>query len=181
MSFAITSWDGTDDQLTQAAELYADVFAEPPYDEERATSLAGFPSRVKRYAAEKPEFRLLLASEGDRVVGLALGTGIGPGDWWWDRASEELAPAARQAWLDAECFCVAELAVAASHRRRGMAEDLMDAVLRDLPYATALLGCYQDASAAQRLYTGLGWTVVDPAVQFTEERAVQVMGRRLTD
>jgi len=88
MTSTIAAWNGGHDQLTQAAELYADVFSESPYDEERSQSIESFTSRVRRYAAEKPSFRLLIASEGDRVVGLVLGTGASRGDWWWDRLEE---------------------------------------------------------------------------------------------
>lgn len=179
MTFTIAPWDGTDDQLSRAAELYADVFTEPPYGDDRSESHDSLLSRARRYAEERPDFRLLLATEDSHIVGLVLGAGISLGDWWWDRLDAALQADAKRAWLDAECFSVVELAVADSHRRRGVAAALMNAVLRDLPYRTALLGCYQDAIPAQRLYTGLGWTVVEPAVRITETSAIQVMGIRL--
>lgn len=179
MSSTIAAWNGSHDQLTQAAELYADVFSEAPYDEERSQSIESFTSRVRRYAAEKPSFRLLIASEGDRVVGLVLGTGASRGDWWWDRLEAMLPADVQELWLDPECFSVEELAVDASHRRHGVAAALMTAVLGELPYRTALLSCYQEARSAQKLYSGLGWRVIDPAVHITASRAVQVMGIRL--
>lgn len=74
-----------------------------------------------------------------------------------------------------------ELAVDASHRRHGVAAALMTAVLGQLTYRTALLSCYQEARSAQKLYSGLGWTIIDPAVHFTASRAVQVMGIRLRE
>ncbi|WP_435744796.1 GNAT family N-acetyltransferase [Microbacterium sp. PMB16] len=181
MTFTIAAWDGSDEQLSHAAELYAEVFTEPPYDEDRSESAASFESRAQRYAVEKPEPRLLIATEDSHVVGLVLGSGVARGDWWWDRLEAALPADAKREWLHPECFSVAELAVAASHRRRGLAAALMDAVLHDLPYGIALLGCYQDAFPAQRLYSGLGWKVVDPAVRVTETRAIQVMGIRLND
>lgn len=179
MTFTIAAWDGSDEQLTRAAELYAEVFAEPPYDEERSESAASFESRARRYAAEKPEPRLLIAREDSHVVGLVLGSGTARGDWWWDRLEAALPADRKREWLHPECFSVAELAVAASHRRRGLAAALMDSALSGLPYEIALLGCYQDALPAQRLYSGLGWAVIDPAVRVTEARAIQVMGIRL--
>lgn len=179
MTFAISAWDGSDEQLRRIAELYAAVFTEPPYDEDPVESIASFEARAKRYAEEDARMRLLVATEDDRTVGLVLGSGIAAGDWWWDRLDATLPSTARNAWLDSACFSVAELAVAASHRHRGVAAELMGAVLKDLPYATALLGCYQDALPAKRLYRALGWSVVDPAVPITAARAIQVMGLRL--
>ena len=179
MTFAISWWDGSGEQLRSIAELYAAVFTEPPYGEDRVESIESFESRACRYATEKPEFRLLTAVEDSRVIGLVLGTGIAAGDWWWDRLDAALPRASREDWLDAECFSVAELSVAGSHRRLGVAAALMGAVLKDLPYSTALLGCHPDALPAQRLYRALGWSVIDPAARITPARAIQVMGIRL--
>lgn len=181
MRFLIAPWDGSDGQLGEAAELYAETFAEPPYDEDRSESVASFTTRVSRYAMDKPEFRLLLATEDSQIVGLVLGTGISRGDWWRDRLEAALPAATKDEWLDAEGFSVSELAVAASRRRQGVAAALMEAVLHDLPYATALLGCYQDAGPAQQLYTALGWSVIDPAVRISDAREIQVMGLRLNE
>lgn len=178
-STTIAVWNGSHDQLTRAAELYAEVFSEAPYGEERSQSIESFTSRVRRRASEKPSFRLLIATEGDRVVGLVLGTGVSRGDWWWDRLEAALPPDVKEVWLDQECFSMEELAVDGSHRRRGVAAALMAAVLDDLPHRTALLSCYQEARSAQKLYSRLGWAVIDPAVHVTESRAVQVMGIRL--
>ncbi|WP_164233758.1 GNAT family N-acetyltransferase [Microbacterium hydrocarbonoxydans] len=175
----IRPWDGGDDELRAVADVYADAFAEPPYDENPEDSRTEIIARIRRYAAEKPRFRLLLAMADDTVAGFVLGTGIGPGDWWWGRLDAALSDEARAEWLRPQQFSVAELAIAAGRRRSGLARDLMTAVLRDLPYDTALLGCYRDAEPAKRLYASLGWTVIDAAAQITPNRRIQVMGLRL--
>jgi GNAT superfamily N-acetyltransferase len=175
----ISQWDGTEDQLDAIARLYADAFAEPPYDEDPARSLIEFPQRIRRYAAEKPEFRLRTATEDGDLVGFVLGTGIGPGDWWRDRLNATLAAPHRARWLEQQQFGVAELVVKPSHRRSGLGRALMNDVLDGLPYNSALLACYPDAVAPQRLYTSLGWTVIDPCLRVSASHPTQIMGIRL--
>jgi ribosomal protein S18 acetylase RimI-like enzyme len=175
----IERWDGTQEQLIAISQLYADAFAEPPYDEDPARSLVEFPERVRRYAEEKPEFRLLLATEHGELLGFVLGTGIGPGDWWWDRLNETLSEQHRALWLEQRQFAIAELVVKAPVRRSGVGRALMNDVLADLPYDSALLACYPDAVAPQRLYTSLGWTVIDPHARVSEAHPTQIMGIRL--
>ncbi len=175
----IRTWDGTETELAAIALLYAAVFSEPPYDEDPETSRTEIIERVRRYAVEKPGFRLLVAVIDDDVVGFVLGTETGPGDWWWGRLDAALTADARKEWLRPHQFSIAELAVDARRRRSGIARSLMEAVLDDLPYDSALLGCHQDADAAQRLYEALGWRVIDPAAQLTPHRRVQVRGIRL--
>lgn len=175
----IAQWDGTEEQLARIAALYADAFAEPPYGEDAARNLVEFPARVRRYAAEKPEFRLLVAEEAGQLIGFVLGTGIGPGDWWWNRLDQTLAEPQRSHWLAQQQFGVAELVVRSASRRSGVGRALMREVLAGLPYDSALLGCFPDAVAPQRLYASLGWTLIDPHAALTESHATQIMGIRL--
>lgn len=175
----IEQWDGDEKQLLAIAGLYADAFAEPPYEEDPVRSLVEFPDRVRRYAVEKPEFRLFHASEHGEVLGFVLGTGIGPGDWWWNRLNETLAEPHRTLWLDQQQFAIAELVVKASARRSGVGRALMKEVLADLPYDSALLACYPNAVAPQRLYASLGWTVIDPHARVSETHPTQIMGVKL--
>ena len=108
-----------------------------------------------------------------------LGTGIGPGDWWWDRLNATLAVPHRARWLEQQQFGVAELVVKPSHRRSGLGRALMNDVLDGLPYNSALLACYPDAVAPQGLYTSLGWTVIDPCLRVSASHPTQIMGIRL--
>lgn len=175
----IRPWDGSETELGAIADVYATAFAEPPYDEDPEDSRTEIIERIRRYATEKPDFRLLVSTADGSVTGFVLGMGIGPGDWWWGRLETALSDAARADWLRPRQFSIAELAIAADRRRSGIARELMAAVLRDLPYDTALLGCYPEAEPAKRLYESLSWTVVDAAAQVTPNRRIQVMGLRL--
>lgn len=179
--FDIRPWDGGEPEATSIATLYAQVFAEPPYDEDPAENAAHFAERIGRYAAEKPNFRLLVATQQDEIIGFVLGTGVGPGDWWWDRLDNVLTAEQRTGWLTSQMFSVAELAIAPSHRRSGVARQLMSEALRGLPYDRAILGCHPEAAPAQHLYGSLGWSVIAPYAQVTEERAVHVMGVHLRE
>jgi ribosomal protein S18 acetylase RimI-like enzyme len=179
VSARIRRWDGSDEQLRTIAEIYAAVFAEPPYGEDPAENLRTFPARVRRYEAEKPELRLLVAWQDSAIVGFVLGTGIAGGDWWRDHLVEAIDPVLAETWLGDECFSVAELAVSVGHRRSGIAAALMDAVLDALPYTVAVLGCTVDAVAAQQFYRSQGWKVLVPSLRIADSPASSLFGLRL--
>lgn len=173
----ITTWDGDDAQLACAASVYARTFADPPYNEDAEVGRASFTERVRRYAVSKPHLRLLLAWDGADAVGLALGAGIAAGDWWRDQVFPLLDADVRDRWLGDDCFSVMELAVAPTHRRSGIASALMDALLLDLPYATAVLSRYADADAAGRLYASLGWREIAAGVRIGASPELCVLAR----
>lgn len=175
----LRAWDGSADMLTRAADLYAEVFAEPPYDEDVAGSRASFIERTERYAARKPEFRLVVAEEGTGLVGLVMGSGAGQGDWWRDRVAESVPAPVVQGWLDEECFFVAELAVASAHRRTGIAASLMARALDGLPYDAAVLTCYSAAAATRRFYAALGWQELAVDFRVADSPALCLLGIRL--
>ena len=175
----ITSWDGDEAQLDASADLYARAFAEAPYEEDASASRASFVERIRRYAASKPRFRLLLALDGTDVIGLALGTGIAAGDWWRDRVVPLLEEDVRLRWFGESCFCVQELAVDGAARRSGVASLLLDALLADLPYATAVLSRYTDAHAAGLFYAAQGWREIATGIRIGDSPALCVLARDL--
>lgn len=174
----ILEWDGGDAELELVAGLYAQTFAEPPYEEDVAESRAGITERIRRSRSTKPHFRLLLAWDDSVLTGFVLGTGIGPGDWWRDHAAELLTAEQQRTWLQDECFCVVELAVASDHRRGGVAGALLDAVVVALPYDTAVLSCYSTALPARRFYASAGWQELAVEVRMASSPALCILGRR---
>ena len=175
----ITTWERDATQLEAAAGLYARTFAEAPYREDAEASRASFVERITRYAASKPHFRLLLALDGTDVIGVALGTGIAAGDWWRDRVAPLLTEQARERWLRESCFCVQELAVDTTARRSGVASLLLDALLADLPYSTAVLSRYADADSAGRFYAAQGWHEIATGIRIGDSPALCVLARDL--
>lgn len=172
-------WTGSDDELRRAADVYAAVFAEPPYHDDPDRSRASFLDRVRNRRETRPDFRLVLALEEGAVIGLVFGTGIAEGDWWRDRIVPQLDARTRDDWFGDEAFVIEELAVAGAHRRRGIAQALMHALLDDVPYMTAVLSAYADAESAQLFYLRQGWTPFATGLRIGDSPELSLYGRRL--
>lgn len=175
----ITVWDGDEHELARAGDLYAQTFAEAPYLEDASAARASFVERIHRYAITKPDVRLLLAWDGTDAVALALGTGIAAGDWWRDRMAALLDEDVLRRWFGDTCFCVMELAVRRSHRRGGVAAALMEELLADVPYATAVLSRYAEAEAAAQFYGALGWAEIATGIRIGDSPELCVLARDL--
>lgn len=181
MEKTIRAWAGDAAELAAAADLYATVFAEPPYDENPQQSRTTFLDRVERYRSSAPDFRLVLAWHDDEIVGLALGNGIAAGDWWRDRIVPQLPKATAAEWFGDECFSVIELATAPARRRGGVGAKILAVLLDGLPYSTAVLSAYSDAEPARRFYRANGWTELATGVRIGESPELCVYGLRLAD
>lgn len=117
-------------------------------------------------------FRLALALDGDRVVGLSWGYRGARGQYWPDLVARTL-PDVGAEWIG-DHFEFVELAVAPDARRRGIAGQLHDALLDGLT-GRALLGTSADnTDPAVRLYESRGWRTL--GLLDTDRR---VMGLRL--
>lgn len=175
----IAAWEGNSAELELAANLYAHTFAEPPYDEDIEASRTGFIAQVHRYRASNPHFRLIFAWEGAELTGLVMGTGITAGDWWRDHVIDFLDADQQAIWLQDECFAVVELAVSSVKRRSGLARTLVDAVFKDLPYETAVLGSSSAALPAREFYAAQGWTEIAADVRIDNSPAFCILGRNI--
>jgi len=134
--------------------VYAEVFAEPPYDEG--------PDDVARFAAgwalqtAQPGFRLALATEDGTPLGFAFGHPLTPSSRFWHGFLEPPPPDV----IDepgGRTFALFELAVVVAARRRGWARALHDALLRDRPESRVGLLCRPEAAAAQAAYRSWGY------------------------
>lgn len=123
---------------------------------------------------ERRDFRLDAAFDGDALVGFAYGYVGDLGQYWPDRVAAALGAEEAREWVGGH-FEVVELAVRASHRRRGIGGALHDALMADPPSDRALLSTDDgDDAPAARLYRSRGWrrlALLEPGVQ--------VMGLRL--
>jgi len=142
----------------QIVAAYRAVFALPPYLEGEAGA-QDFAARFPDHA-QRPGFRCCLAQNADgQIVGFAYGFTSEPGDGWWENVAERLSEDKVATWLT-DCFAFAELAVIPSAQGRGIGGQLHDALLRNLPYRTAVLSAFQGETPAMRLYRSRGWVTL---------------------
>jgi hypothetical protein len=130
-------------------ELYAEVYAESPYEEG--------PAHVARFAEhlaeqlDRPGFVLASATDVPALVGVAYGWTMAPGQWFSsaiDQPPEEIRSAAK--------FAVMEWMVRAPYRQGGVGRRLLDLVLtgRHEPYAIL---ASNPAAPARQVYDRFGW------------------------
>ncbi|WP_290060613.1 GNAT family N-acetyltransferase [Amycolatopsis solani] len=153
--------------LAQLAELYHEVYREPPYRETEADA-ARFRETLMAHA-KQPGFALETVHSGGELAGFAYGVGREAG--WWP------APAAAgpPSWLAGRpLFYVYELAVRPDHRGRGHGRDLLERLLGERTEPAAVLAASTDAPA-HALYHRWGWTTVAPV----RSSAVELLARRL--
>ena len=135
--------------LDELVDLYAEVFAEPPYNEG--------PDHVRRFRGwltgefDTPGFTLIRATVGDTLIGMAYGYQMPAGEWWRD-AIEDPPDGVRKALK----FAVMEWAVRGEYRGRGVGRRLMFDLLhgRAEQYATLNVN---PAAPARNIYRRLGW------------------------
>lgn len=133
----------------QVRDLYAEVYAEPPYHE-GPDDVAAFSSRFAQHTRDRG-FALAAAYDGTRLVGLAYVATLEAGRWW--RGATEAPPADVQAVDKAALY---ELAVRSAYRGRGLAHRLADTVLSDRPERWAVL-LVNPTAPARAIYQRWGW------------------------
>ncbi|MFC3500044.1 GNAT family N-acetyltransferase [Micromonospora krabiensis] len=134
------------------AELYAIVYAEPPYcegPEQVARFREGLPDEATR-----PGFTLAAAHDRDRLVGAAYGWTM-PAGTWWSRADGEPPADVREAAK----LAVMEWIVHPARRSEGIGAELMRRLLADRPERYATLAS-DPRSHARQVYARNGWRQV---------------------
>ncbi|MGS2615122.1 GNAT family N-acetyltransferase [Micromonospora sp. LZ34] len=133
-------------------DLYAVVYAEPPYEEG--------PEQVARFAeglpgeAARPGFTLVSAQDGDTLIGAAYGWTM-PAGTWWSRAEQD--PPAEV--LGADKVAVMEWLVHPQRRSEGVGAELMRRLLASRAEWWATLAS-DPRSAARQMYARAGWQQV---------------------
>lgn len=147
------------DLVTGCAAVYAAAFAEPPYGEttDQAVALA---ERLDRYAQRDGFCVPIVQDDAGEVIGFALAVTGRPGDWWREQVAAALGPAGERRWLGPGFTEIVHLAVHPGHRRRGLARDLLCALVATSTDPTAVLSCHPDAPAALRLYLSEGFAQI---------------------
>ncbi|RSD09473.1 GNAT family N-acetyltransferase [Amycolatopsis eburnea] len=139
---------------TGFAELYHEVYREPPY-RESAADAARFREALAGHA-ELPGFALETVHSGGELAGFAYGVAREAG--WWP----SLAAGDPPSWLaGSPLFYVYEFAVRPGLRGRGHGRAMLDRLLGARTEPAAVLAA-TTAAPAHALYRRWGWTVVAP-------------------
>ncbi|GGP57970.1 GNAT family N-acetyltransferase [Streptomyces calvus] len=138
--------------------VYAEAFAEPPYEEtaeEVAAAFRRFPSQARNEA-----FRATLARTGDgEPVGMAYGYPLGPNTGWWQGLIQPVSEDMRRE-DGHRTFGLMELAVRVPWRRQGVARRLHDVLLDSTGAERVLLNVHPDSTAAVAAYRAWGYEKV---------------------
>lgn len=142
-------------------QVYAEAFAEPPYEETADDVSAAF--RRFRRQVRKASFTAALATTDDgKPVGMAFGYVLGAETGWWDQLTEPV-PESMSREDGQRTFGLLELAVRAAWRRQGLARRLHDALLHDLGVERVLLNVHPGSKAALAAYRSWGYGKVGEA------------------
>ena len=124
-------------------------------------------------------FRFFGAFVQGQLVGFVYGYRGGPGQWWHDRVAAALGSEGVERWLPHGHLEFTELHVRPEFRRRGIGGTLHDALLASVNAPTAVLSTQTDNDPAIALYSGRGWRVIVPYLDFGSGRPFLIMGRDL--
>ncbi|SBT55099.1 GNAT family N-acetyltransferase [Micromonospora narathiwatensis] len=138
--------------FTFLADLYALVYAAPPYQEgpeHVARFRAGLPEEAAR-----PGFTLITAEDDGTLVGAAYGWTM-PAGRWWSRANTDPPAEVR----DADKIAIMEWIVRPHRRGEGIGAELMRRLLWERPERYATLAS-DPRSPARAMYARNGWRQV---------------------
>jgi GNAT superfamily N-acetyltransferase len=135
--------------VDELADLYAEVYAEPPYNEGEE-HVARF---AQHYLDEttRAGFGLVIAVDNDLVAGAVHGWTMAAGQWFNRPITEPPAEI-----KNAPKFAIMEWMVRKRYRRAGIGRHLLDVILTGRPEPYAILAS-NPASIARRIYDKLGW------------------------
>ncbi|MFE5808653.1 GNAT family N-acetyltransferase [Streptomyces sp. NPDC056491] len=162
-TIAVERMDGS--AAVQAQEafrlIYAEAFAEPPYNETEDDVVAAFrrfPPQAREHA-----FRAALArTEEGEPVGMAYGHPLGPDSGWWDELTVPV-PADMRREDGHRTFGLMELAVRGPWRGQGIARRLHETLLESMQAERVLLNVHPGSRAASSAYRTWGYRKVGEA------------------
>jgi hypothetical protein len=143
--------------MDELAELYAEVYAEPPYDwgDDHVTLFRRW-FDVQR---QQQGFTLVEARQGDELVGIGFGVTLLENTPWWQTLVAPLDDDITRE-RPQRTFAVVELLVRSPWRRQHIAETIHGLLLQDRSEERATLTVLPAATAAQAAYDKWGWQKV---------------------
>lgn len=132
--------------------LYAEVYAQPPY-EEGPEQVGQFRTRLLAETALEG-FSVVAARDGDRLAGLAYGWTMAAGSWW-SRADRQPPPEVH----DSAKLAVMEWIVEPGRQGAGIGAGLLRRLLANRAESWATLAS-DPRSAARLIYHRAGWQQV---------------------
>jgi len=137
-------------------DLFAEVYAEPPYydgPDEVAEFVGNFGKRILR-----PGFRLITGHDNNQMIGFLYGHTLPADTAWWKGLLTPAPPALTAEW-DNRTVVIIDFVLRAAYRRRGVGRAMHDAFLagRSEERATLLVRPEPEAGPAQTAYTHWGY------------------------
>ncbi|MBM7437477.1 GNAT family N-acetyltransferase [Streptomyces sp. HB132] len=141
--------------------IYAEAFAEPPYDETEEDVAAAF-RRFPLQTRNRAFSAALARSEDGEPVGMAYGYPLGPDTGWWDELTEPVPEDMRRE-DGHRTFGLMELAVRGPWRGRGVARRLHEELLDGIGAERVLLNVHPGSTAASAAYRAWGYSKIGEA------------------
>ncbi|MFF0114020.1 GNAT family N-acetyltransferase [Streptomyces prasinus] len=158
---------------------YEEVYAEPPY-REGPDDVTDF---VEHYGTQvlRPGFRLVLAREGEEVVGFTYGYRLALDTGWWQNVQGSRLPDDFMREDGRRTFVIIELAVRKAWRRHGIAATLHTKLLEglDVERVTLTVRPEPEAAPAQSAYAAWGYRKVGVSRPWDEAPLYACMVREL--
>lgn len=158
---------------------YEEVYADPPYLE-GPIDVGLFVEHYQTHC-QRPGMRLVLARDGEEVIGFAYGYALAPDTRWWQSVRGTELPAEFTRESGARTWAIIELAVRKAWRRRGVARGLHARLLEGLRVerVTLTVRPEPEAVAARSAYAVWGYRKVGVSQPWEEAPVYDVMLRDL--
>lgn len=157
IEFASVDSETAAQHLDELVDLYAEVYAEPPYEwgKEHAELFA------ERFHGQRQQdgFTLIEAREHGQLVGMGFGVTLLPNTPWWRNLTVPVDESITREYPN-RTFALVELLVRGPWRRRHIAEEVHSRLLSRRVEERATLTVLPAATAAQAAYRKWGWQVV---------------------
>lgn len=176
LTLTIYSADASADMLSAVGELYAEIYAEPPYNEGPA-DVADFTSGWSQRIGQR-NFRLVVARRANEPIGFAFGYQLGARTTWWNGTLTPL-PDEITTEHSGRTFAIIEIAVRQPYRQRGIGFLLHTHLIAGLFVERITLAVRPEAPAPQHAYRSWGYQPVGQVQPSTSRPIYDLMIKSL--